>query len=155
HVAHLVAEHAGELVVARHLGEEAREHEDVATRDREGVQRWMLDDEELVVELLRTERRDQPTTDAVHVLAHGRVVDDRQLGARFEEDPAPERALARLARRAGGTRARERAREDDRDERTAGRHRRPRPRATSFAKYVMTTSAPARRIAVRLSSTTR
>src|SRR5438874_2182763 len=47
---------------------------------------------------------------------------------------------------------------DGEDRRQAGApapHRRPSPRATSWAKYVMMMSAPARRMAVRLSSTRR
>src|SRR5437667_380372 len=90
--------------------------------------------------------------DLPDVLGDGRVLDQRQLGARGEEEAPAEFALAGRAHRAGKRQG------DGEDRRQAGApapHRRPSPRATSWAKYVMMMSAPARRMAVRLSSTRR
>src|SRR5262249_56317169 len=60
--------------------------------------------------------------------------------------------------RGGGARRRPRREGEDeheRDRASPAPHRRATLRATSFAKYVITTSAPARLMAVRLSSTMR
>src|SRR5438093_380947 len=109
----------------------------------------------LLLELLRAERLHQPGADLPDVLGDDRVLDQRQLGARGEEEVPAELALAALAGRAHRASERQGDGEDRRQGGAPAPHRRPSPRATSWAKYVMMTSAPARRMATRLSSTTR
>src|SRR5439155_405072 len=99
HVADLVREHAGKLVVVLHPGEQAREHEHVAAGDGEGVERRVLHDVEAVVEALRAEDADQLLPDPLDVPGHHGILDDRQLGARREQETPAELALVDGARR--------------------------------------------------------
>src|SRR5262249_12025037 len=132
--------------------EQAGEHEDVSPRHREGVQDRALDDVEVVVERLRTERGDQTIPQRLHILVDRGILGQRQLRARLQEEVRAHLALAALP---GGEHALpgEQDREERCQERMGPSH--GRRRATSRAKYVITMSAPARRIASRLSSTTR
>ena len=134
HVAHLVSEHAGQLIVVGHARQQAREDEHVAAGDREGVQHRGLDDVEAVVELLRAERLHQPGADLPDVLGDDRILDQRQLGARGEEEAPAELALAALAGRPQRAGERQGDGEDRREGGAPAPHRRPSPRATSWAK---------------------
>ena len=155
HVADLVGEHTGELVVVVHPREQPREHEHVAPGNGEGVQRRMLHHEEAVVEALRAEDADQLLANPLDVRGDRGILDDGQLAAGREQEAPAELTLVEGSRR-GGQRDHGREPQPERPCHEATLHAWPRLRAaTSFAKYVMMMSAPARLIATRLSSTTR
>src|SRR5262249_7049383 len=95
-------------------------------------------------------RGHEPPPDPLDVLDDRRVLHQRQLRPRHEEEPPTELLLRALA---GGARRRPRREGEDeheRDRASPAPHRRATLRATSFAKYVITPSAPARLMAVRL-----
>ena len=107
----------------------------------------------MVVEGLRAERVDQPGAERLDVLPDRGILDQRELGARLEQEARAHLALAAFALGEHALGGGERDDEKRRDERPPASH--GRRRATSRAKYVTMTSAPARRMASRLSSTTR
>src|SRR5262249_9030583 len=155
-VADLVAKHSGQLVLVVRVRDQAGVDEDVPARNGERVQDGTLDDVEVIVELLWAERLDEALPELPDVVVDRRVLGQRQLRARLEEEAATEVPLASVARlgpRIGRQRQHRGQREGD-ERVPPPRHAFAR-RATSRAKYVTMMSAPARRIASRVSSTTR
>ena len=109
HVADLVPEHGGQLVVVVQRGEQAGVHVHVAAGHGEGVDARVADDRELVVEVRVVQGRRDALADAVDVGDDVGIVDHRRALPDGEVELLPELALALVGDRAG-----------------AGRHRRQR-----------------------------
>ena len=86
----------------------------------------------MVVEGLRTERADQPVAERLDVLADRGILDQRQLGARLEQEVRAHLALAAFTRGEDALGSGERDDQERREERPAASH--GWRRATSRAK---------------------
>src|SRR5207249_223846 len=131
---------------------------DEAARHRKRIDRAVVDDAKSILEGLRgIEARDDPLTDVVHVDDDSRIAHDLERARRLDREAIAEPSLL-------GDRVTE-SLADERDERSGDTREPPvqeapaprsfRIRAASLAEYVRMKSAPALRIAVRISIVTR
>ena len=136
HVADLVADHAGQLVLVVGQRQQAARHEDVSTRQRERVRLDLVDDAEVVLELAGSEWR---AAACRRCPARRRRARDRRAGR-----SGPRRPSAPRARRRGRRRPSPGGPCDPRARRAPARPRAP--RATSAASRLrLMAAAPARR----------
>jgi hypothetical protein len=115
HVADLVPEHGGQLVVVVQRGEQAGVHVHVTAGHGEGIDARVADDRELVVEVRVVQGRRDALADAVDVRDDVGIVDHRRALADGEVELLPELALA-LVRDRAGTRRYRRQRDEPGDD---------------------------------------